>query len=99
MLGSLISNWLPVEKTSIDVSRDGDVITASVGGVGRVSSKALRHDGGDGFTMRGGGFVGAFGMEEAELAPSAGTRWSDPDMPREFETKSGARGAINMSGG
>jgi len=99
MLGGLISNWLPVEKTSIRVSREGDVITASVGSVGQVSSKALRDDQGNGFAMRGGGFVGAFGMDEAELAPSAGTRWSDPDMPREFETKSGARGAISMSGG
>lgn len=99
IMASLISNWLPIKKTSIDVSGDGDVITVNVGGVGHVSSKALRDDQGNGFTIRGGGFVGGFGMEEAELAPSAGTRWSDPDMPREFETKSGARGMISMSGG
>ena len=36
---------------------------------------------------------------EAEIAPSAGTRLSDPDMPRVFEAKSGARGAISLSGG
>jgi hypothetical protein len=99
ILAGLISKWLPVEKTSIRVSRDGDSVTANVGDVGQVSSKALRDDEGHGFTMRGGGFVSAFGMEEAELAPSAGTRWSDPDMPREFETKSGARGRISMTGG
>jgi hypothetical protein len=75
--------------TQISVSRDGDIITANVGSVGQVSSKALRDDQGNGFTMRGGGFVGLFGMEEAELAPSAGTRLSDPDMPRELEAKSG----------
>jgi hypothetical protein len=99
IVGGLISNWLPSEKTSIHVSRDGDDITVNVGSIGQVSSKALRDDQGNGFTMRGGGFVGAFGMEEAVMAPSAGTRWSDPDMPREFETKSGARGAISLSGG
>ncbi len=99
MLASLVSNWLPVEKTSIDVSRDGDTITASVGGVGQVSSKALRDDQGNGFAISGGGFVAGFGMDHADLAPSAGTMWSDPDMPREFATKSGARGVINMSGG
>ena len=99
LLGSLISTWLPVEKSSIEVSRDGDLMTASVGGAGQVSSKALRDDQGNGFTLRGGGFVGGFGMTEAELAPSNGTRWSDPEMPRVFETKSGARGAISMSGG
>jgi hypothetical protein len=99
MLAGLISKWLPVAKTSIRASRDGDIITANIGSVGQVSSKALRDDQRNGFTMRGGGFVGAFGMEEAELAPSAGTRWSDPEMPREFETKSGARGVVSMSGG
>ena len=99
MLASLVSNWLPAEKTSIRISSDGDRTSVSVGSVGDVSSKALRDDQGNGFSLRGGGFVGAFGMEEAELAPSAGTRWSDPDMPRQFETTSGARGAINMSGG
>jgi hypothetical protein len=95
----LVSNWLPVEKTSIDVSRDGDLITARVGSVGQVSSKAIRDEQGNGFTISGGGFVGGFGMAEAELAPSDGTRWSDPDMPREFEAKAGAHGAITMSGG
>ena len=98
VLGGLISEWLPVETASIRVSKDGDIITANIGSVGQVSSKALRDDEGNGFTMRGGGFVGAFGMEEAELAPSAGTKWSDPQMPREFETKSGARGMVSMSG-
>jgi hypothetical protein len=80
MVGGLISNWLPVTKTSIRVSKDGDVITANVGSVGQVSSKALRDDQGNGFTMRGGGFVSAFGMEEAELAPSAGTRGLGVDV-------------------
>src|SRR5918992_69792 len=98
ILAGLISTWLPVEKVPIRVSRDGDVITANVGSVGQVSSKALRDDEGHGFAISGGGFVSAFGMDEAELAPSVGTRWSDSEMPREFEAKSGARGRINMSG-
>jgi hypothetical protein len=97
ILAGLISNWLPVEKTSINVARDGDVVTATIGSVGNVSSRPIRDEQGHGFSLRGGGFVGAFGMEEAELAPSAGTKWSDPDMPREFETRSGARGTVNMS--
>jgi hypothetical protein len=98
VLASLISTWLPVERTSIRVSRDGDIMMASVGSAGRISSKAIRDEQGNGFTIRGGGFLAAFGMEEAELAPTAGTKWSDPGMPREFETKSGARGTVRMSG-
>jgi hypothetical protein len=99
MIGGLISKWLPFEKTSLRGSRDGDVITANLGSVGEVASRSLRVDQGNGFTLRGGGFVSAFGMEEAELAPSAGTRLSDPDMPRVFEAKSGGRGKVSMSGG
>ena len=99
VIGSLISTWLPLEKTSMQVTGDGDVMSVSVGSVGEVSSKALRDDEGNGFSLRGGGFVGAFGLEEAELAPSAGTRWSDPEMPRQFETISGARGRMSLSGG
>jgi hypothetical protein len=99
MLGSLISNWLPAERAAIQISQDGDATSVKVGGVGEISSKALRDDQGNGFTLRGGGFVSAFGMDEAELAPSAGTKWSDPDMPRQFETTSGARGKVNLSGG
>jgi hypothetical protein len=72
---------------------------AKVGSVGEVASTALRDDQGNGFTLRGGGFVGAFGVEEAELAPSAGTRLSDSDLPRVFEAKSGPRGMVSMSGG
>jgi hypothetical protein len=99
VLGGLIRTWLPVEKTSIRVSTNGDLTTVEVGGGGQGSSKALRDMEGHGFTLRGGGFVGAFGMDAAELAPSNGTRWSDPAMPPIFETKSGARGITEMSGG
>ena len=98
ILGGLISTWLPVETTSITTSRDGDVITATIGSVGKVRSQAIRDAEGHGFTLRGGGFVTGLGMEEAELAPSVGTSWSDPDMPREFETKSGGRGLVAWSG-
>jgi hypothetical protein len=99
ILAGLISTWLPVETTSIRASRDGDLITATIGSVGEVTSRALRDADGNGFTLRGGGFVATLGVEEeAELAPSAGTRWSDPDMPREFETRSGARGMVTWTG-
>jgi hypothetical protein len=42
--------------------------------------------------MQNTGFAPAlrFDSQAAQLAPSSGTRWSDPDMPRRFETKSGA---------
>jgi hypothetical protein len=62
-----------------------------------VRSQLVRDAEGNGFTMRGGGFVGGFGLEEAEIAGSGGARWADSDMPLEFETNSGARGAFAWS--
>ena len=44
-----------------------------------------------GLSLRGGGFVAALGLEEAELAPGMGTAWTDPEF-RRIESKSGARG-------
>jgi hypothetical protein len=43
-------------------------------------------------TMQNTGFTTTlqFDNQAAQLAPSSGTHWSDPDMPRQFETKSGA---------
>jgi hypothetical protein len=98
IVAGLISKWLPAQVASIKVSRDGDLISATIGSVGQISSKALRDADGNGFTLRGGGFVKAFGLEEAELAPSAGSKWSDKEMPHKLESKSGARGEMSWSG-
>ena len=49
-------------------------------------------------TMRGDGFAGMFQFrdEKFRVAPS-GSRWADPDFPREFETRSGARAPWNWN--
>lgn len=96
-LSPLISKWLPTQTAKIDIAEEGDAITITVGDAGRVESRAVRDAEGNGFTLQGGGFVAAFRMDEAELAPSS-SRWSDPEMPRAFETKSGARGMVTWSG-
>lgn len=89
-LAPLISTWLPARTARIDVADEGDAVTVIVDDTGSVESRLVRDAQGQGFTLRGGGFVAALGMEEVELAPSA-SRWTDPDL-RQFETKSGARG-------
>lgn len=97
VLGGTISTWLPAQTVPIAVHDDGDTVRVTVGDVGEVRSQALRDQAGAGFTLRGGGFVAGLGMEEAELAPTAGTHLADPGLPA-FETKSGARGAIRWHG-
>jgi hypothetical protein len=90
VLAPLIAKWLPARSAKIDVADEGDAISVTVGDTGRIESRRLRDQQGQSFTLRGGGFVTGFGMEEVELAPSR-SRWTDPDL-RQFETKSGARG-------
>ena len=95
-LGALIGTWLPTRTAPIRVQDEGDTITVAVGDAGEVKSQRLRDMEGQGFTLQGGGFVAGLGLQPAELAPSS-TRWSDAELPRPFETKSGARGAITWS--
>jgi hypothetical protein len=94
-IAPLVATWLPARSARIDVADKGDAITVTVGGGGKVESRLLRDPQGQGFTLRGGGFVSALGLEEVQLAPS-GSRWTDPEL-RRFETKSGARGEFSWS--
>jgi hypothetical protein len=94
-LAPLVATWLPAQSAKIDIADQGDEISVTVGNTGRVVSRRLRDGQGQGFTLRGGGFVSALGLQEVDLAPS-GSRWADPDL-RQFETKSGARGDFTWS--
>jgi hypothetical protein len=94
-LAPLISKWLPPQSAKIDVADEGETIIVTLGDTGRIESRRLRDGEGKGFTLKGGGFVAALGLEEVDLAPS-GSRWTDPDL-RRFETKSGARGDFSWS--
>ena len=92
IIGGLVSEWLPTKVDSLDMSQDGETVKLSASGTGEMTSTLLRDQEGNGFTLRGGGFVGGFGLEEAHLAPTA-SQWGDAEMPIDtFETKSGARG-------
>lgn len=97
-IAPLISTWLPTSSGSIDVQEDGETITIDAGDAGGMRSQLLRDPEGNGFTLRGGGFIMGFGLEQAELAPSGATS-ADPELPEgPAEMKSGARGAFAWSG-
>jgi hypothetical protein len=98
-LAPLITTWLPTQTATIGVQEDGETITVGVDGAGEVRSQVVRDPEGNGFTMRGGGFIMGFGLQEAELAGSEGAKWVDSELPQEsVEMKSGARGAFTWSG-
>lgn len=100
VLGGLVSKWLPTQTARFDVQEQDGTLSATVGNYGRIRSERLKNEAGQTMTMQKTGFVMAFQFDNqtAELAPSAGTRWSDPDMPRQWECKSGAAGSFTWSG-
>lgn len=95
-IAPLVETWLPSRSARMDVTEDGDTVTVAVGDIGRVESKKLRDGEGNDFTLRGGGFVAGMQMDAVDLAPS-NSQWADPEMPRQFQTKSGGRAAISWS--
>jgi hypothetical protein len=101
ILAGLIATWLPTQTTPITVQEANGTIQATVGRVGQIHSQRLKNEAGQPMTMQNVGFAVAlqFDQQRAELAPSAGTRWSDPELPRQWESKSGAVGTFTWSGG
>lgn len=98
-LAPLVTTWLPTKTANIRIQEEGDTISVAVEGTGHMRSNRLRDSEGNTFTLRGGGFISGFGLNETtlELAPT-GADWADEEMPRRFETKSGARGNFTWSG-
>jgi hypothetical protein len=93
---SLLSNWLPTKRSKITVDAQNGKIQAIIGGDGEMVSQRLINDLGNKMTMQDAAFALAFQFEghSADLAPSDGTSWNDPEMPQPWVGKSGAVGQI-----
>jgi hypothetical protein len=93
---SLLSNWLPTKHSKITVDAQNGKIQATIGGDGEMVSQRLVNDLGNKMTMQDAAFALAFQFEghSADLAPSDGTSWNDPEMPQPWVGKSGAVGQI-----
>jgi hypothetical protein len=98
ILASLVAKWLPSQVSEIGISGSADDVSVTVGNVGHLKSHTLKNEAGRPMMMQGVGFAVAlqFDDETIHLAPSA-SRWSDADMPRSFETKSGAVGSFTWA--
>jgi len=99
IVGGLCATYLPTKRVPIAVQESNGTITATVGEVGQIKSQRLKNEAGQQMTMQNVGFAIAFQFKDqtAELAPSDGTRWSDPDMPEQWESRSGAVGTFTWS--
>jgi hypothetical protein len=100
ILAGLVSTWLPTLSTPINIQEQDGTLTAMVPQFGQIQSQRLTNDAGQPTIMQNTGFTTAlqFDNQMAQLAPSSGTRWSDTEMPRQFETKSGAIATFRWSG-
>jgi hypothetical protein len=98
VLASFIPTWLPTQTARIEVQEEGDTFTATVIGAGQVKSQRLKDEEGRPTTMQNAGLTSALQMGTIELANANGTRWSDPDLPRHFESKSGLVANLTWSG-
>ncbi len=97
---SLLSTWLPTKKTAISVSESDGTVTASIAGIGNLSSRRLVNELGKKMTMQNTAFSMAFGLDDhvGDFAPSDGTAWQDPDMPEAWQGRSGVAGQISWGG-
>lgn len=87
----LYKKWLPTEAAKIDVQEQGGKLSATVGRFGQIKSRRLTNAAGQPTTTQNSAeaLVMKFDNQTEYLAPSTGSRWSDPDLPRQFETRSG----------
>ena len=99
MISSFSSKWLPTQSTKIDINDDGKTLTATVGNFGKIKSEQLKNESGRTMILQGSGFATAFQMEDETfaLAPSD-SHWSDPDLPHQFSTRSGAVAKFSWRG-
>lgn len=96
-LAPLFSTWLPARTAAIAINDEGDTVTVSVASAGEVVSRRLRDPEGKAFSLQGGGLLTAMQVDALDLAPSA-SRWTDPDLPIRFETRSGGRSTVRWQG-
>jgi hypothetical protein len=93
-----VAKWLLTQTSEIDIQESGEDVSVSADTFGQLKSHKLSNEAGKPMTMQGVGFAVAlqFDNETIQLAPSS-SQWADLDMPRSFETKSGAVGSFTWA--
>jgi len=79
VLGSLVSKWLPTQKTKITI-QGGDNPSISVDAIGQVTLKRIADEKGRVAKLVNAPVLGAIEVETADLARSDGSRFADPEM-------------------
>ena len=97
ILAGLLTNLLPTQTARIQVQDDGGNLTITVGSYGVIKSNPLNDEAGRPTVIQNAMFAQNLQLSDPQVAPS-GHRWTDPDMPRAYDTKSGAQATFAWSG-
>ena len=97
VLAGLVTKVLPTQSVAITVQENGDDISATVGSYGVIKSQPMKDEAGQPTVIQNAMLVQHLQLSNPQVAPS-GHRWTDPDLPRAFDSKSGARATFNWSG-
>jgi hypothetical protein len=99
VIGALVSKWLPVQITDIEVTVENGTIKADVGDFGSIVSRRMVNEAGDTVSLQNAGFALVWNFRDniAEMAPSDGTVWHDADFPVEWGGRSGAVGQFTWN--
>ena len=90
ILAGLATKLLPTQIAKFDIQAENGNITASVGSYGVIKSNPMNDEAGRPVVIQNAGFAQLLQLGDPQVAPS-GHRWTDPDLPRAFDTVSGAR--------
>jgi len=91
---TLVTNRLPTQRVAIQVQEDGDSLAVTVGDFGQIRCQPLKTEAGKPVMLQN---AGPLRINEVQIAPSS-SQWTDPAMPRRFDTKSGGVGNFAWSG-
>jgi hypothetical protein len=95
LLSAVITNRLPAQVAKIEFLW-GDKPSLTVGSIGRATLQPLKDTAGRPTKVQGAAAQAGFLIESMDLASSAGSRWTDPDM-RAWEGDSGTLHSFNWT--
>ena len=97
ILAGLVTTLLPTKTARIEVKDDGGNLTATVGNFGVIKSQPMKDEAGRPIVIQNAMLFQHLQLGDPQIEPS-GHRWTDPDLPRPFDTVSGSRTTFSWSG-
>lgn len=79
LFGAVIDSWLPTKVTTVEIAW-GEKPSLTVGDIGRATLDPLKNPAGEPTKVSGAAAQAGFQLASMDLASSAGSSWTDPDL-------------------